>query len=33
VSRSAAQAELASIQSRIITESPSWAVMKLEPAP
>ena len=33
VSRSAAQAELASIQSRIITENPSWAAMKLEPAP
>ena len=32
VSRSAAQAELAGIQSRIITENPSWAAMKLEPA-
>lgn len=31
VSRSAAQAELASIQSRIITENPSLAAMKLEP--
>ena len=31
VSRSAAQAELASIQSRIIAENPSWAAMKLEP--
>ncbi len=32
VSRPAAQAELASIQSRIIAENPSWAAMKLEPA-
>ena len=32
VSRSAAQAELASIQSRILTENPSWAALKLEPA-
>jgi MacB-like periplasmic core domain len=32
VSRSAAQAELASIQNRIITENPTWAAMKLEPA-
>ena len=32
VSRLAAQAELASIQSRIITENPSFAAMKLEPA-
>jgi putative ABC transport system permease protein len=31
VSRAAAQAELASIQSRIIAENPSLAVMKLEP--
>lgn len=31
VSRSAAEAELASIQSRIITENPSLAAMKLEP--
>jgi putative ABC transport system permease protein len=31
ISRSAAQAELSSIQSHIITESPSWAAMKLEP--
>ncbi len=31
VSRSAAQAELASLQSRIIAENPSWAAMKLEP--
>jgi putative ABC transport system permease protein len=30
-SRSAAQAELASIQSRIIAESPSFAALKLEP--
>jgi predicted permease len=32
VSRSAAQAELAGIQNRIIAENPSWATMKLEPA-
>ena len=31
VSRSAAQAELASIQSRIIVENPVWAAMKLDP--
>ncbi len=31
VSRPAAQAELASIQSRIIAESPHWAAVKLEP--
>jgi putative ABC transport system permease protein len=30
-SRAAAQAELASIQSRIVAENPGWAAMKLEP--
>lgn len=32
ISRPAAQAELASIQRRIVTENASWAAMKLEPA-
>jgi predicted permease len=31
ISRPAAQAELASIQSRIINENPGWAAMKLDP--